>query len=158
MQLYSLIDGNGRDARAAFDCKRGSWVDNGNNRIYAQRVAGWARAKGLELRYVEANGFIALHSEAAGRYFCPEGPELRHFLKEVELLISLCRIRHAAASQQLQASTRRMDCNTIDMLLDELMGYFDERQDADDGIPNDAMKFLQAIDIAKRALERLGKS
>lgn len=49
------------------------------------------------------------------------------------------------------------DVLIISQCLDELFNYMKDREDCDDGIPNEAMNFCTEIEQARAALERLSK-
>jgi hypothetical protein len=141
MQLYSLLDQKGREARLLFDLDRGSWVNTDIK--CAERVRDWARQKAVELTIVDRLGRVALHCPAAGRYWHPKGVDLQYYLDEIHEL-------HEAQSrsQQLREISRQIDVNTISALFDSLEEYF--------GGPSDRGKrYRKAIAIARDALGRL---
>ncbi|HEY5957926.1 MAG TPA: hypothetical protein VIV60_15290 [Polyangiaceae bacterium] len=162
MQLYSLTDKKGRAARELFDYERGCWLEDGMaycGLAHADRVRLWAKDHGLalEIEAREPTAHVALHCPAAGCYWHPQGQDLVYYLNHVRQLKELIASRQTLRGQ-LKASTRQLDVQSISLLFDELDEYFGDREDINNaGGPNEAMKFRQAIAVARDALGRLGK-
>lgn len=147
MQLYSLVDPKGIEARALFNYELGSWVNTDIKA--AERVQGWALGYGLVLNIEQANGRCALHCPSAGAFWHPDGQQMNYYLEHLQLLKKASPI-----VADLKRTTRELDAASIKLLLDQVELFL---QDYGREMFREERGLLKAIPIAREALERLVK-